>query len=166
MERSPRKFACKTLATITMDKTILLGATSVISNRASKWLWSIIGTLYIGLGTSKIYNQGASFESVGWLIIGASFLIYGLIIFSATLLTPQIRITDSEIQIKKKILDKATLVPWTHILSIEFGPYLISLQLNDRVETISYSSHAEASIEIKSIIREVAESKDIPVTGG
>ena len=76
------------------------------------------------------------------------------------------RITDAEIEIKNKIFGKSTMVILTDLKSIEFGPYLITFHLHDRDEMISYSSNAEASIEIKSLIREVAENNDIKVIGG
>ncbi len=149
-----------------MNKTILLGATNSISNNAGKWLLSIIGALYLGLGSIKIYEQGVSFESVGWLVIGACFLIYGLIIYSATSLTPKVKISDTQIEIKNKIFGKATRILWTDIQKITFAPYTITFRLKDKDERVTYSSSAETSIEIKSSIREVAENKNIQVEGG
>ena len=149
-----------------MNKTILLGAKSALSNNASKWLLSLIGLSYIGFGAIKIYQQGSSFESTAWLIAGTLFLFNGLITYSSTPWTPRIRINDSEIYVKNKLFGKSKIILWVNIQSIEFEPYTIVFHFMDSDEIISYKSNAEASIEIKSVLREVAESKAIQVKGG
>jgi hypothetical protein len=142
-----------------MDKTILLGSRNTISNRANKWLWTMGGLTWIVFGGSKMYDQGTSLESGAWLLCGAIVILHGLIFFRPTSITPKIRITDLKIEIKKKIRNRATLIPWAKIHAIEFGSYFMNFQLHDRVETISYRTNAHTSIKIKSLIREVAESK-------
>ena len=149
-----------------MNKTILLGSTNAISNNASKWIFSIIGIIYIGLGITDTYEQGSSFSSIGRIIIGISFLLYSLIIFSATPLTPKIKVNNNEVELKNKIFSKTLRIMWMNIKSIEFDSYSIGFRLNDGVEKFNYKSNAESSIEIKSLIRKVAESKNIPVIGG
>ena len=58
------------------------------------------------------------------------------------------------------------MIVWTSVQSIEFGQFKIVFKLKDRDEVLNYSSSADASIEIKSLIREVAENKNIRVIGG
>jgi hypothetical protein len=149
-----------------MKKTILLGSKGTISNNVSKWIFGILGLLYIVLGSKKIYEQGVSFDSIGHLIIAFVFLLYSIIVFSVTPLTPKMRICDNEIEIKRKIFSSPIKILWTNIQSIEFNQYMIVFHLTDRVEEFNYSSNAETSIEIKSSIREVSEKKNIQVTGG
>ena len=149
-----------------MNKTILLGAKSTLSNNASKWLLSFIGIFYLGFGSMKIYQQGSSFESFAWLIAGVIFLFNGLIIYSSTPWTPKIRVNNSEIDVKNKFFGKSKIILWANIQSSEFEPYTIVFHFMDSDEIISYKSNAEASIEIKSVLREVAESKNIQVKGG
>ena len=149
-----------------MDKIVILGSKNVISNKASKWISMIIGILYLVLGSVKTYEQGSSFDSLGWLVLGACFLLYGLLVFAANPLTPKMRISDIQVELKNKIFGKTTMVTWTDVQSIEFGQFMIIFKLKDRVEVLNYSSNADASIEIKSLIREIAESKNILVSGG
>ena len=149
-----------------MDKVVILGSKNVISNKASKWISMIIGIMYLVLGSVKTYEQGSSFDSTGWLFLGACFLLYSLLVFTATPLTPKMRITDIQVELKNKIFGKRTKVMWTDVQSIEFGQFMIIFKLKDRDEVFNYSSNTDASIEIKSSIRELADSKNIPVTGG
>ncbi|MEQ8240942.1 MAG: hypothetical protein RIA69_17125 [Cyclobacteriaceae bacterium] len=149
-----------------MDKVVILGSKNVISNKVSKWISMIIGTVYLILGSIKTYEKGSSFESVGWLLLGACFLIYGLLVFTATPLTPKMRINDVQVELKNKIFSKTTMVIWTDVQSITFGQFMIIFKLKDRDEVFNYSSNADASIEIKSSIREIAKSKHIQVSGG
>jgi hypothetical protein len=149
-----------------MDKTVILGSKNVISNKASKWISMIIGIMYLVLGSVKTYEQGSSFDSLGWLFLGACFLLYTLLVFSATPLTPKMRISDIKIELKNKIFGKTTIVMWTDVQSIEFGQFMITFKLKDRDQVLNYDSNPDASIAIKSLIREIAESKNIQVSGG
>ena len=149
-----------------MNKTILLGAKSTLSNNTSKWLLSFIGLFYVGLGGMKIYQQGSSFDSFAWLIAGLLFLFNGLIIYSSTPWTPKIRVSDTKIDVKNKLFGQSKIILWANIQSIEFEPYTIVFHFTDSYEIISYKSNAEASIEIKSVLREVAKSKNIQVKDG
>ena len=58
------------------------------------------------------------------------------------------------------------MVIWTDVQSIEFGQFMITFKLKDRDEVLNYNSNPDASIEIKSLIREIAASKNIQVSGG
>lgn len=49
---------------------------------------------------------------------------------------------------------------------IEFDLYKLSFQLSDNNLVFSYNSHPDISIDIKNMIREMAEEKNIEVTGG
>lgn len=149
-----------------MDKTVILGTKNVISNKASKWISIIIGMLYIVLGSLKTYEQGSSFDSLGWLVLGIGLLLYGLLVFAPTSLTPKMRINNNQVGLKNKIFGKTTDVMWKDVQSIEFGQFMITFKLKDREEVLTYNSNPDASIEIKSSIRELAESKNIQVSGG
>lgn len=149
-----------------MKKTILIGATNSISNKASKWLTSIIGIFYLGLGGMKIIEQGLSYEAIGWLVIGVCFIAYSLIIYSSTPFTPKIQVSDIEITVKNKIFGKAIQILWQDIQSIRFNPYMIVFHLHSKDEVVTYSSNPETSIEIKSAIRKIADSKNIEIVGG
>jgi hypothetical protein len=125
----------------------------------------IIGIMYLVLGSVRTYERDSSFDSLGWLFLGACFLLYSLLVFSTTPLTPKMRINDIQIELKNKIFGKTAVVMWLDVQSIEFGPFII-FKLKDKDEVLNYSANADASIEIKSTIREIAESKNIQVSGG
>ena len=154
-----------------MTKTIILGLsnkvnTDRISIRVRFWLANSIGLIYFVLGTIKYYNSGSSFESWGWIILGVFFIIFGIIMFSNTPLTPKFKIDDNKLEFKNKIISKPVTLFWRKIQSIKFAPYEITFQLESTDKIISYSSSPTSSIEIKTSIREVAESKNIPIVGG
>ena len=151
-----------------MNKTIILGRKSSISKsiRANKWGFGVGGTVYILLGIFKSLTSNETIISLGYIIMGVVIVIYGIIVFSLTPLTPKVKISNDKLEFKNKILSRATLLLWTNITSIEYGSYEITFHLIDRDEKVYYASNPDTSKEIKSIIREVAVKKNIPVTGG
>lgn len=57
-------------------------------------------------------------------------------------------------------------IPWDHIKSINFGPHKIVFSMTGSDYIFSYRSTSDTSKEIKTAIREMAESKGIEVLGG
>lgn len=149
-----------------MEKTILFGEKGMISRKTSAWLFSILGIVWIVLGSIEVYKEEVSIYSSGYLIIGFVFVLYGLIVFTANPFAPKVTISDSDLRIKKNVFGGSIRILWTSIQSIEFDNYMVAFRLKDRIEAISYGTNAEISIEIKSTIREVAEKKGIQVIGG
>ena len=68
--------------------------------------------------------------------------------------------------IKEKLMKHAKEIPWDHIKSINFGPYKIVFSMTGSDYIFSYRSTSDTSKEIKSAVREMAESKGIEVLGG
>lgn len=149
-----------------MKKTILLGEKGMISSKISKWLLGILGLLWFAFGTLKIYADGVSIGSIGYIIIGLILIVYSVLIFTANPFAPKVSISENEIKIKRKVFSRSVNILWTNIESIEFDQYLIVFNLKDGIEEFDYSTNAEISIEIKSSIREAAENKHIEVKGG
>ena len=149
-----------------MKKTILLGEKGMISTKTSAWLLGILGLMWLVLGGIEIFKENATIGSSGYLLIGVVLILYSLIVFTVNPFAPKVNISDTEIKIKKKVFGGSHKILWANMKSIELDQYLIIFHLLDRSEEISYSTNAEISIDIKSTIREVAESKNIQVTGG
>lgn len=149
-----------------MKKTILLGEKGMISANVSKWLFGILGLLWLILGIIEIYEEGSSIGSIGYLAIAFVFIVYSILVFTINPLAPKVIITDHEIKIKRKVIGGHINILWNDIKSIEFDQYTIAFHLTEGVKEFTYRTNADISIEIKSSIREIAETKNISVTGG
>ena len=100
-------------------------------------------------------------------VIGVYYCIYGLTAFSTnSRLALRIKITDEFIEIKDRFLKPPIHLIWTDLKSIEFGKYMIVFQLEESNKVFSYKSNANVSVEIKIMIREMADKRKIEVVGG
>ncbi len=149
-----------------MNKTILIGTRSILSNRASFWVLLTIGTAYLIIGGINLFHPGSIFESVGNMVFGVIFCAYAIFTFSTTPLTSRVRIGDSTLEFRKSFFGKTWQLDWSEIMSMEFRSFEIQFNLKDNVKVFSYNSKPETSIDIKKSIREMAEKKDIEVIGG
>lgn len=157
---------CEVLKFDKMRKTVLFGSSDNISTRA-KWLISLfVSVSYLGFGITKLYYDREAYVSYGWILLGIIAFLYGTLMYSNTPLSPKFQIDDNRLTFKNKIFSKPVLIDWTSIKSIEFKSYAIIFHLDKSIERIAYNSNTTTSIEIKSIIRDIAESKEIEVTGG
>ena len=150
-----------------MNKTILIGNNNNFSLKTNRWIFGILGLIYLTLGGFKFYSSGISIASVGWFTAGGCIFVYGLMAFSkSSQFALRINITEEVIEIKDKYFKSSTVLNWMDILSIEFDKYEISFVQKSKTKTFSYESNPDVSIEIKSIIREIAEKKGVAIKGG
>ena len=149
-----------------MNKTIVIGTRGSLSNKASFWLFMIIGTGFFLTGANDIYLSGLSVESMGNMVFGGFFCAYAIVTYFATSYTPRIQIDSSTLELRNKVFGKTWQLDWSEIRSIEFRSFEIQFNLKDDVRVFSYGSNPETSMDIKKSIREMAENKDIEVIGG
>lgn len=149
-----------------MTKTILLGTGNNFSNKTSKWLFVILGVLYVVYGYQKMDQVDRLIESRGFMIYGIVFVAYGFIIFSNNAFSPKVVINEKTIKFKPKFFGAATQIHWIDIRQIEFGSYEITFHLKDGDVRIPYHTNPDISIEIKKAIRPIAHNLSIDVIGG
>lgn len=158
-----------------MNNTILIGTNNNFSIKTNRWLFPITGLIFLTTGGARlIYDFNASNDAVIGLIIGILmsvmglyYFIYGLTAFSTnSRLALRIKITDEFIEIKDRFLKPPIHLIWTDLKSIEFGKYKIVFQLEESNKVFSYKSNANVSVEIKKMIREMADEKKIEVVAG
>lgn len=130
-------------------------------------IFTVIGTIYFLIGSNKMYTSGPSVEAIGWMVTGFFIVVYRIVNFTTTFLTPRVTLDESKITLKNKFFGSRKLVGWSNINSIDFGQYVINFQLKaGGRETFSYRAHPDVSVEIKEAIREIANAKSIDVADG
>ncbi|MFY0605571.1 MAG: hypothetical protein JXR10_02580 [Cyclobacteriaceae bacterium] len=149
-----------------MSKTILIGSTNRLSNKTNKIVYLVASVLYMSFAGSRYYHQGFSTEMLFNVLMGAGFLIYGMVIFSPTPISPRVQISDSEIVTRTKLFGPTTKILWSDIESIRYASYEIEFHLKNGKETVFYTCNPEISLDIKRSIREFAEDKNIDISGG
>jgi hypothetical protein len=154
-----------------MSKTILLGVAVQHSRKAPRIGFTFFGFYFIFYGAyyfSKLDNSLPELLFRGsFILVGLAYIIYAQIAFSkSSKFAPRISINDNTIEYKLGFFKKSFRISWADIQSIEFAPYRVLYKINDKIETLSYDTNAEVSIEIKETLREFAEAKKIEVIGG
>ncbi len=98
---------------------------------------------------------------------GVYHTIYGLLAFSKhSKYAPRVEVDQDNLLLKNKFLKEAKMITWDQIKQIEFASYRLVFSMPDSEYAFLYDTQAETSREIKSTIREMAESKGIDVLGG
>lgn len=149
-----------------MEKTILLGSTGTMSPKASKYLFIGLGLLYVVLSVPMLLEDGISVLSVMWMLTGLYLMVYAILTFSVTPITPKVDISEKTISFRKSPFGRSQTIDWSEVKSIALAPYQITFHQAEETITFSYKVNSATSIEIKSSIRAVAENLNIEVTGG
>lgn len=154
-----------------MDRVILLGLNNKFSLKTNLWGHLILGALFIIQGVYHIESD-IVFPfglMIGVILIpgGIVYSIYGLLSFNkSSKYAPRFSFSKDELSFKKNLFKPAQRIPWGHIKKIEMAPYLLIVSTEQSETVMHYSSNPEISLEIKSAIREIADSKGIEVLGG
>lgn len=154
-----------------MAKTILIGINNKFSANAHKVNYILTGILYFILGITFIIKDGIGFwgYTPGILIsiAGTLYALYGAMEFSEnSKFASKVKVDDAEIVLKNSFWKPAHKIKWTDIVAINFEPYQIVFLLQNSTYEFAYKCDADISREAKRTIREIAEQKDIEITGG
>ena len=153
-----------------MSKTILIGVNNRFSDNANKWVFILLGLLFLTNGIINIYNNFEPFGRIfGVLVIiaGLWYIFYGIFGFTEnSKLAPKVKVDESMIELKNSLWKSSTKLDWSELSSIKFGSYEVIFQLKDSSNSFSYNSNADVSITIKQTIRDFAERKNIEVIEG
>lgn len=98
---------------------------------------------------------------------GIVYSVYGLLAFSkSSKYAPRVEVDSGSLVFKNGVLKEPKTIRWNKIKQIEFASSRLVFSMPDSEYAFLYDTQAETSKEIKSTIREMAESKQIKVTGG
>lgn len=155
-----------------MKKTLLLGGNHFnFPVKVSLWGTIFTGIIFFINGVINIYRDVA--EPIGFILgvvmipCGIGYMIYGLLSFTtSSKYAPRFTIDEKELLFKQTLKEPPIKVSWNQIKRIHMAPYLLDLSTSESDIIMSYSSNSRISKEIKSAIREMAESKGIEVRGG
>ncbi len=154
-----------------INRTILLGWNREYSAKQSFGVHMTTAFVLLVMGAMNLMRESDNSVSerfgVVMFVLAASSVIHGLIAYTKiSKWSPKVSVDDSYLIIKEKLFRSAIRIPWDQIQSIEMAPYQIVFTLPEEDFDFSYRTTADTSIEIKSLIRKMAESKHIEVTGG
>ncbi len=154
-----------------MDRVILLGMNNKFSLKTNLWGHLILGILLVIQGVyhieSNIFFPFGRMMGIILVPAGIGYSIYGFLSFNkSSKYAPGFSINEDELSFKKNLSKPAQKIPWSHIKKIEMAPYLLIVSTEESETVMHYSSNPEISKEIKSAIREMAESKGIEVLVG
>lgn len=154
-----------------MDRVILLGLNNKFSLKTNFWGHLILGILFIIQGIYHI-ESNIVFPfglMIGIILVpgGIVYTIYGFLSFNkSSKYAPGFSISEDELSFKKNLFKPAQKIRWDHIKKIEMASYLLIVSTEESETVMQYSSNPEISLEIKSVVRAMAESKGIEVVGG
>ncbi len=154
-----------------MKKTILLGSNNKFSLKTNKWGFTITGIVFILNGVFQIIGDYA--QPIG-LILGVimipggiGYIVTGWLSFSEkSKYAPRITFDEQVLLLKNKLSKPPTILEWGQIKRIELYSYQLKFFSPKADYIFPYEANASTSINIKSAIREIAESKHIEVIGG
>lgn len=105
----------------------------------------------------------------GFLLLTGLLLIFlGFTLFSSTVkFSPKISVDDEKLIIREDVFKKTKIIDWKDIKEITFKSFALDILLNDNKEKlVILRTNAEVSIEVKKLVREMADRRNITVKGG
>lgn len=98
--------------------------------------------------------------------MAANFILIGTIGLSKnSKFSPKVKLTESELVLKKTIFSGQIIIPWDKIKKMELKSFKIFIHTSTRSIPFILDTTKENSIAIKLALREVGETKNIMVTG-
>ena len=154
-----------------MNKTILLGNGSISSVALSKWSHIFIGTVLILNGVRGFpLEEYRSFDfalTVVNIVIGVYTIIYALIALTKfSGFSPKVKLSDSVFVLKSSVRKKSLILAWSEVQKIRFHSYQIDFILSDKTVEFAYRTNSKISKRVKNAIKEIAQEKNIEITGG
>jgi len=154
-----------------MERVIVL-TNYEFSPTTTRVLFFLFGSGQLIQGLERLFESELTIGRVilaAILISTGLFLIFlGFALFSSKFsLTPKILISDHTIQIRENLFSRMKIVNWEDVKALTFKSFCIEVEeKNNSIKTLWLKTNAEVSIEIKKMLRELADKKSIPVTGG
>lgn len=144
-----------------------------LTPKSTKWIFVFNGIINSALGLRQLYTADswtswASILGLLLIIAGPLLLIYGLILFSRTnKLTPKVQVDNNGIIIKEDLHKGQRQIDWKNIKEITYQPFELNFHLTDNnTETVNLATNGDISIDVKRLIRQFADDRQIKIVGG
>jgi hypothetical protein len=146
-----------------MKKTFSLGV--------RQWLYIFMGVMFLLNGIIGYFKEEPMTIEYWLMVLNLSFgsyaFIYGLIVsFDLMGLSPKVVVTSEGVLLKSKPFSSGKELSWDEVKAITFHSYQMDFKLETEPVFFDYNCSANTSMKIKEAIRDMAEMKQIPVTGG
>ena len=146
-----------------MKKTFLLGT--------KPSLYIFLAILFLSNAIVAYFNPEQSRLEYWLMIVNAITGLFCLlfILFVLTDLTgtaPKVVVTNEGVLLKAKVFGSGRQIKWSEVSSMIFHSYQIDFKLDSEPVFFSYKASANVSRDIKQAIRDMADMKNIPITGG
>ncbi len=154
-----------------MQKTILLTRYE-LGPKITRFLFFMFG---ISQSMQGIRHLDDTPLTTGDIIFGGFLLLTGLLLLflGFTLFSPTVQFSSKisvdyeKIIVREDVFKKTKRIDWKDIKEITFKSFALDILLNDDKEKlIILRTNAEASIEVKKLVREMADKKMITIKGG
>jgi hypothetical protein len=150
-----------------MKRTILIGIQNTYYKKANNWVLVLSGSMFVTGGVYYMMKNHSFWLILGimWTSLGLYHLFNGILSFNS-IFAPKVKVDEGMIELKNSIWKPAKILYWKDVSSINFNSYEVVFQLKNSSNTFSYNTTSDVSREIKQTIREIAELKNIQITGG
>lgn len=154
-----------------MQKTILLTQYE-LGPKITKFLFFMFGVSQTTQGIRHLDDTPLTTGDIvfgGFLLLTGLLLIFlGFTLFSSTVkFSPKISVDDEKLIIREDVFKKTKIIDWKDIKEITFKSFALDILLNDNKEKlVILRTNAEVSIEVKKLVREMADRRNITVKGG
>lgn len=154
-----------------MQRTILL-THHELGPKISKFLFFMIGISQSVQGIRHLIDTPLTTGDILFggflLLIGVILIFLGFTLFSHTAsLSPKITVDEERIIAREKIFSRVKRIDWKDIKEITFKSYELDiLQSSNHTQVIILRTTPDVSIEVKKLVREMADKKMITVNGG
>ncbi len=130
-----------------------------------------MGLMFMLSGTFRFMENNidlvGSIFGATMMIAGVSAIFYGYAAFSeSSKYAPRVKVDENVIELKNSFTKRVNRIKWIEVKKIEFDSYQLIFQLGEGELTFNYVSNPDVSIEIKNLLREVAQERNIEVVGG
>lgn len=150
-----------------MDKT----ERTILLEPGNRILWIFMGVIFFINGITNLANEQLEWYSlilgIAMIALSIIYAFYSVLAFSEkSKYSPKVRMNNKLIQLKSSFWKRGYLINWSDVKLINFGRYKVEFELSNGTKAFPYNTESKKSKELKSMLREFAESQSIQVIGG
>jgi len=147
-----------------MEKSILL-------EQRNKTLWILLAVLFCVNGVMHLINEQLPLYrmilGILMILLSIIYATYSFLGFSVnSKYAAKLRITDQLIELKSSFWKPLVKLNWDDVKNIQLDNFKVIFELTSGTKSISYNTSAERSRQLKQLLKETAEQRNIQVIGG
>lgn len=149
-----------------MDKSILLEQRNQIFSILMTIVCGINGVMILIDDRISLFRDALG---VSMLLLCLFYGFHSVLGYSVTSkYAAKIRVTDNLIELRTKfgLVGTTLKLNWQDIKEIQFDSYSIHFKLSDGTKSVRYQTSSERSRQLKQLLRETAEQRNIQISGG